>query len=153
MAMVQKILIIINLVVVLAGAGLVFYAHNVLKPIPTDQAAETEALKSDAVAQSQIQPYPMQKFVVNLFSRSSRLRYLDVEMNILPFHEDQKELIKTNEHIIKDVLINIGSQLQPDDLDTVTGKILLENKIKKQVNTKLGQPVIKQIFFSRFVVQ
>lgn len=148
-----KVLIIINLVVVLAGAGLVFYSHNVLKPAPTDQAAEALALKDQAIAQSQLQPVPIKKFVVNLHSRGTRLRYLDLEMNILTFHEDQKEIVKNNEHLFKDTVIEITSHLGPDDLDTVTGKILLENRIKKQVNAKLGQPVVKQIFFSGFVVQ
>lgn len=151
--MVQKILIILNLVIVLAGAGLVFYSHNMIKPEPTDQVAEAENLKKEALESSQIQPVPIKKFVVNLHSRSTRLRYLDVEMNVLPFHEDQKELIKANEYIFKDVVIEIASHLEPDELDSVTGKILLENKIKKQVNAKLGQPVVKQIYFSGFVVQ
>lgn len=152
--MVQKILIILNLVIVLAGAGLVFYSHNLLKPEPIDQSAEAQALKDQAVSTSQIQPVPIKKFVVNLHSRGTRLRYLDIEMNVLPFSEDQKELIKTNEHVFKDVVIEIASQLGPDDLDSVTGKILLENKIKKQVNAKLGDsPVVKQIYFSGFVVQ
>ncbi|MCM2351533.1 MAG: flagellar basal body-associated FliL family protein [Bacteriovoracaceae bacterium] len=152
--MVQKILIILNLVIVLAGAGLVFYSHNLLKPEPIDQSAEAQALKDQAVSSSQIQPVPIKKFVVNLHSRGTRLRYLDIEMNVLPFSEDQKELIKSNEHVFKDVVIEIASQLEPDDLDSVTGKILLENKIKKQVNAELGDsPVIKQIYFSGFVVQ
>lgn len=153
MGTVQKILVLINLVVVLAGAGLVYYSHNMIKPAPTDQAAELEGLKQGAVAQAQVQPVPMKKFVVNLHSKSTRLRYLDLEMNILPFHEDQKELIKANDYLFKDVVIEIGAQLEPEDLDSLSGKILLENKIKKQVNTKLGQPVVKQIFFSGFVVQ
>ena len=102
---------------------------------------------------SDLTAVPMKKFVVNLNSRGTRLRYLDVEMNILPFHNDQKELIKANEYIFKDVVIEIASKLEPDELDSLSGKILLENKIKKQVNTKLGQPVVKQIFFSGFVVQ
>ena len=151
--MVQKILILLNLVIVLAGAGLVFYSHNMLKPEPTNQAAEAEKMKTDALESSQIQPVPIKKFVVNIHSKSTRLRYLDLEMNILPFHEDQKELIKANEHIFKDIVIEIASHLDPDELDSVTGKILLENKIKKQVNAKLGQPVVKQIYFSGFVVQ
>ncbi len=152
--MVQKILIILNLVIVLAGAGLVYYSHNIVKPEATNQAAEAEALKNDAVATAQIKPVPIKKFVVNLHSRSSRLRYLDLEMNILTFEEEQKQIIKANEHIFKDVVIEIAAHLEPDDLDSVTGKILLENKIKKQVNTKLGDPpVVKQIFFSGFVVQ
>lgn len=151
--MVQKVLILLNLVIALAGAGLVYYSHNMLKPEPTDQVAEAEAMKNEAIATTQIQPVPIKKFVVNLHSRSSRLRYLDLEMNILTFHEDQKELVKTNEHIFKDVVIEIAAHLEPNELDTVTGKILLENRIKKQVNAKLGQPVVKQIFFSGFVVQ
>ncbi len=152
--MLQKILIIANLAVVLAGAGLVFYSHNMIKPEPTNQDAETQKLKDEAIAQTQVLPVPIKKFVVNLHSRSSRLRYLDIEMNVLTFTDDQKELVKANEHIFKDSVIEIASHLDPDDLDSVTGKILLENKIKKRVNEKLGEPpVIKQIYFSGFVVQ
>ena len=154
----QKILILLNLVVALAGAGVVYYSHNILKPVPTNQTAEAENLKNKALEQAQLQPVPMKKFVVNLHSKSSRLRYLDLEMNILTFHEDQKELIKSNEHVFKDTIIEIASHLVPNDLDTVTGKILLENRIKKQVNNRLrelgaSQPVVKQIYFSGFVVQ
>jgi flagellar FliL protein len=152
--MLQKILIILNLAVVLAGAGLVYYSHNMMKPEATNQAAETEKLKNEAIAQTQVQPVPIKKFVVNIHSRSSRLRYLDIEMNVLTFTDQQKELVKANEYIFKDVVIEIASHLDPDDLDSVTGKILLENRIKKKVNEKLGEvPVIKQIYFSGFVVQ
>lgn len=152
--MLQKILILANLVVVLAGAGLVFYSHNMIKPEPTNQAAETEKLKAEAIAQTQVQPVPIKKFIVNLHSRSSRLRFLDIEMNVLTFNDEQKEIVKAHEYIFKDVVIEIASYLEPDDLDSVTGKILLENKIKKKVNEKLGEiPVIKQIYFSTFVVQ
>lgn len=152
--MVQKVLIILNLVIALAGAGLVYYSHNIIKPEPTDQTAEAEAMKKDAVASTQLKPVPIKKFAVNLHSRSTRLRYLDIEMNVLTFHEDQVNIIKASEHIFKDVVIEIASRLEPDELDSVTGKILLENKIKKAVNAKLGEPpVVKQIYFSTFVVQ
>lgn len=152
--MLQKILIIVNLAVVLAGAGLVFYSHNVIKPEATNQAAETQKMKDDAIAQTQVQAVPIKKFVVNLHSRNTRLRYLDIEMNVLTFTEEQKEIVKASEYLFKDVVVEIASHLEPDELDSVTGKILLENKIKKRVNEKLGEPpVIKQIYFSGFVVQ
>jgi len=153
MGSVQKILVIINFVVVLAGVGLVYFSHKILKPETTNQAVEIENLKNSAMEQSQVQAVPMKKFVVNLHSRGSRLRFLDVEMNILPFNNDQKDLIKASEYIFKDILIEIASHLAPEDLESLSGKILLENKIKKQVNAKLGQPVVKQIYFSGFVVQ
>lgn len=155
--MLQKILIIANFVIVLAGVGLVAYSHFMLKPEPTDQAAETLALQNEAEALSQLKPVPIKKFVVNLHSRSSRLRYLDLEMNVLTFHPNQKELVKTNEHIFKDVVIQVASELEPSELDTVTGKILLEKRIKDRANEKLkaftNGPVVKQIYFSGFVVQ
>ncbi|HXH30478.1 MAG TPA: flagellar basal body-associated FliL family protein [Bacteriovoracaceae bacterium] len=151
--MLQKILIITNFAVVLLGVGLIYYSHNIVKPEPTDQHLEAQKLQSKALESSGIQPVPIKKFVVNLYSKSTRLRYLDLEMNILTFHNDQKAIVKDNEHIFKDVVIEIAAQLAPDELDSVTGKILLENRIKKQVNSRLGQPVAKQIYFSGFVVQ
>lgn len=152
--MLQKILIIVNMVVVLAAAGVVFYSHTMIRPEPTDQAAEAEALKTNAAATTQLQPVPIKKFVVNLYSKSSRLRYLDLEMNVLTFTEEQKQIVKANEHIFKDVVVEITSHLNPEDLESVTGKMLLESRIKKAVNAKLGEPpVVKQIYFSGFVVQ
>jgi flagellar protein FliL len=156
----QKILIIINLVVVLAAAAVVFYSHNILAPPPTDQTGEAEKMKSQALRHAQIRPVALKKIVVNLHSGGTRLRYLDVDMNILTFHEDQKELVTSSQHIIKDSVIEVGAQLSPDELDTVTGKILFEKRLKDRVNSKLRevnagmeQPVVKQIFFSGFVVQ
>jgi flagellar protein FliL len=151
--MLQKVLITANLVVVLLAAGVVFYSHNMINPEPTDQAAEAESLKTQVLNAGQIRPVPIKKFVVNLHSQGTRLRYLDLEMNILTFHEDQKQLIKNQEHLFKDVVIEVASRFEPQDLDSLTGKIEFENKVKKQVNAKLGQPVVKKIFFSGFVVQ
>ncbi len=149
----QKILIIVNLVVVLLGAGLVYYSHFMLKPEATNQAAEEEKLKKEASEKSKIEPVAIKKFVVNLHSGSSRLRYLDLEMNVLTFHADQKELIKNSEHLLKDVVIQVSSQMDASDLDSMTGKLTFESRVKKMVNERLGQPVIKQIYFSTFVVQ
>ena len=149
----QKILLIANLVIVLAGTGVVFYSHFMIKPEPTDQDQQTLDLVENAQKSTEVKAIPIKKFVVNLHSRQTRLRYLDIEMNVLPFYESQSEIIKQNEHLFKDSVIEISSRLSPDDLNTLSGKILLESRIKKQVNTKLGQPVVKQIYFSGFVVQ
>lgn len=149
----MKILMLANLVFVLLAAGVVIYSHTMIKPAPTDQALETEKLQKDAIQGAQLQPVPIKRFVVNLHSRATRLRYLDLEMNVLTFSEEQKEIIRSNEHVFKDAVVEIASRLSPEDLDTVTGKILLENKIKTRVNQKFGQPVVRQIYFSGFVVQ
>jgi flagellar basal body-associated protein FliL len=43
--------------------------------------------------------------------------------------------------------------MSPSDVDSMTGKITFESRVKKAVNEKLGQPIVKQIYFSSFVVQ
>lgn len=148
-----KILILINLVVALLGAGVVYYSHFMIKPEPTDQLSEKSKLKDSLSEQVSITPVPIKKFTVNLSSHANRLRFLNLEMSILPFFEDQKALITKNEFLIKNVVIELASSLTPEEVETVTGKMLFESRIKKQVNAKLGQPVIKQIFFSGFVIQ
>lgn len=153
MSKLQKILLISNLVIVLASTGVVFYSHFMIRPEPTNQVEQTEDLINSAQKSTEVQPVAIKKFVANLHSSQTRLRYLEVEMNILPFYENQKKIITDHEFLIKDILIELAAKLEPEDLNTLSGKILLESRIKKQVNTKLGQPVIKQIYFSGFVVQ
>ena len=148
-----KILIYLNLAIALLGTGVVFYSHNFIKPAPTDESAERIKLQEGLGQNTGLTPVPIKKFSVNLDSDANRLRFLSLEMNILPFYEDQKTLISKNEFMIKDVVIELATKLVPEEVETVTGKMLFESRIKKQVNAKLGQPVIKQIFFSGFVIQ
>jgi flagellar FliL protein len=156
----QKILILANLAVAIIGVVVVFYSHNMIKPPPTDQELEEIKLKEKALQDSQIHTVPLKKIVVNLESQSSKLRYLDIEMNIVTFSESEKEIIKNYEYIFKDSAVEISSYLGPDDLDTITGKLIFEKRLKdkvndkiRQINTEITRPVIKQIYFSNFVVQ
>jgi len=156
----QKILILTNLAIALLGVGIVFYAHNVIKPPATDQLAESEKLKEEALKKNQLHTIPMKKIVVNLESKGTRLRYLDVEMNVVTFNEDEKEIIKTYEYLLKDSIIDVASFLAPEDLDSITGKMIFEKRLKdkinqkiRQINTEITAPVIKQIYFSGFVIQ
>lgn len=148
-----KILILINLVVAIAGFGIVFYSHTMIRPAPTDLAVETSKMRESLQGQSNIAPVALPRITVNLSSGANRLRFINLEMNMVPFFEDQRKTISDNEFLIKNVVIEIASALTPEEVETVTGKMLFESRVKRQVNTKLGQPVIKQIFFSKFVIQ
>ncbi len=149
----DKILLGLNGLVAIASAGLVFYAHNNIKRPPTDQAAEETTLVTEAYTESQLKPYEFKSMIVNLYSEGSRLRFLDVKMSVLPFKEADKELIKEREYIFKTKLIEIASLMTPEELSSVTGKILLESRLKKAVTEALGASVIKKIYFGKFVVQ
>lgn len=141
------------MVVALAGAGVVFYSHYMIKPEPTNHAIETSRIRESVSEHANIKPIPIKKMVVNLKSDPHRLRFVEIEMSVLPFFEDQKQIISKNEHLLKNVVIELALVLTPEEIETVSGKMLFESRIKKQVNAKLGQPVIKQIFFSKFIIQ
>lgn len=150
----DKILIGLNALVVLGAVGLILYSHMGIKREPTNQVQEADKLLQEAKDLTFIKPYSMKSFTVNLYSQTNRLRFLEVEMNIVPFESSQLTALKDAETVIKDSLIQIAAEMEPDDVGSVTGKILLENRLKKAVNDRIGgQPLIKQILFSRFVIQ
>lgn len=151
--LIDKVLLGLNGLVALAAAGLVVYSHTSIKAPPTDQAAEEKSLEAGALADAQITALTFKKQVVNIHSAGTRLRFLEVEMGVLPFAESQKEPLKTVEYIFQNALIEIAAGMTPEELSAVTGKILLESRLKKKVNEALGTPMIRQIYFSKFIVQ
>jgi flagellar protein FliL len=151
--LIDKVLLGLNGLVALAAAGLVVYSHTSVKPLPTDQAAEEKSLEAGALAESQISPINFKKIVVNIHSAGTRLRFLELEMGVLPFAESQKDAIKSVEYLFQNALIEIAATMTPEELGAVTGKILLESRVKKKVNESLGAPLIRQIYFSKFIVQ
>lgn len=149
----DKILLGLNGAVVLTAAGLVYYAHTGIKAPPTDQALEEKNLQSDAVALSQVTAFAMKPMTVNLYSPGSRLRYLKVDINLLPFKQQDTELLKAHQYVVQNELIRIAAGMTPEELGSITGKILLESRLKKAVNDSFPAPVVKSIFFGAFLVQ
>ncbi len=149
----DKILLGANGVLVLAAAGLVVFSHVGVKPPATNQRSEEEALVAQATDAIQLRPYAFKPLTINLFAEGTRLRYLEVEMHIALFKEADRELIKQNEHIFKNAMLETAGKMTPDELSSVTGKILLESRFKKAVHDKLGGDIIKKVFYPKFIVQ
>ena len=43
--------------------------------------------------------------------------------------------------------------MPPEQLNTISGKLLLEDRIVKKINNIYKQNIIKELYFSRFLVQ
>jgi flagellar basal body-associated protein FliL len=41
----------------------------------------------------------------------------------------------------------------PEELSTLSGKILLEDRLKREINKALNKTVVRSIFFPRYIVQ
>jgi flagellar FliL protein len=124
-----------------------------IKPPATDAQGQFTDMVSGSVNDFNRQPIVFKEMVVNLYSRQRRLRFLNLTMNIEVYDADQEEIIKTYKPFINDRLIDITGNMKPQDVNSVTGRILLESRIKNQFNRALGKKVIKKIYFSKFIVQ
>lgn len=137
----------------LGALGVFIYTEMVyVKPKPSDKV-EFEALKEDSKKAVAPEVYKMDKLIINLNGQGSRLRFLDVEVHLVPFKSESIEMIKNQDPYVKDAIIDIASNMAPDELNTVAGKVLLEERIRRRLNDFFGKSIIKEIFFSRFVVQ
>ena len=137
----------------MATLGIFIYTEMVFKkPLP-DEGRELEALKTDSELSVAPEIYKLDKLIINLNSRGSRLRFLDVEIHLVPYKSNALETFDSQKAFIIDAILDISSNMEPEELNTVAGKVLLEERIRRRLNDFFGKALIKEIFFSRFVVQ
>jgi flagellar FliL protein len=150
---IDKIILGLNGLVVIAAAGLVFFAHNMIEKPMTDRASEFGNMIEGSMIELQKPPVTLDEIVVNLYSREVRLRFLNTQMNLVIFQEQDRELAMTLKPYIFDALIDIAGNMKPKELNSITGRILLETRVKNAVNKLAKKPVIKKILFSKFIIQ
>jgi flagellar FliL protein len=149
----DKILMGLNLATLFGGLALFIYTNVVYKkPLP-DESTELSELEKSAKLQTEVGPFKLDKMTINLASEQSRLRFLDVEVHLLPFKEEGLKTLEEHKTKLFDIIIEVAGTLSPDELNSVSGKILLENRLKKKINEYLRNQVVREIFFSTFVVQ
>lgn len=154
----DKIVFGINGLVVLAATILVTYSHTLLGPPATDESKEFSGLVKDSMLEFQKPQIQFPEMVINLYSRETRLRFLNLKMTLETFEEKQNALIEKSKPLVQDSIIDIASNMSPQELNSVTGKILLETRVKKAVNAALihkgaQNPVVKKIYFTKFIIQ
>lgn len=150
---VDMAIISLSLLGTAAALAVLIYSEFIYeRPLPIDKE-ELEKLLVDSKAGVYPETYKLKRIIVNLQSRTKRLRFLEVEVHLSPFKKNKRELIEAKEALIKDAIIEVAGRMDPAELNSVSGKILLENRLKKSINKILGGSIIKDIFFWKFVVQ
>ncbi|MBN1225721.1 MAG: flagellar basal body-associated FliL family protein [Deltaproteobacteria bacterium] len=97
---------------------------------------------------------PLESFIVNLLGKS-RLgnRYLKVIMQLEISSEKDKDLIDKHKPQLRDTILLFLSNQTFDDVKTVEGKLELKQSLLSRINNILGQAIVKQVYFTEFVVQ
>lgn len=155
---VKKILGLVVAVVNLAvgGAGVFFTYKGTLgyeNPKITEGDLERQIASEAPVDLVGPFIYTMDKFTVNLGGEPKRTIRLEVNLEMLD-QEGFEEIISTeNRARTRDKIVEILNEKTFSDLETMQGKLFLKEKIALEVNKIIPSGVVKDIFFSDFVVQ
>ncbi|MFZ4714163.1 MAG: flagellar basal body-associated FliL family protein [Bacteriovoracaceae bacterium] len=150
---IDKVLIGLNLATLIGGLALFIYTTMVFKkPLP-DEGLELSDLERNARLQTEVAPFKLEKMTINLSSEQTRLRFLDVEVHLLPFKDDGLKILTDHKSKLFDIIIEVTGTLTPDELNSISGKILLESRLKKKMNDYLRSQIVREIYFSTFIVQ
>ena len=122
------------------------------KTLPNDEQ-EFKLFQQNVKSVVKSPDYPLDKLVINLPSESSRSRFLEVKIHLIPLIEDDIDKLEEHKAIIQDSVIDIAGRMSAKELGSISGKILLESRIKQRINKFFGKTTVKKIYFTRFVIQ
>ena len=96
--------------------------------------------------------FPLDTFTVNLLSDSGR-RYLKVQMNLELDGEELAAELESKTAVVRDVVIRMLSSKTLEEISTAKGKDKLKEQIVNQLNLRLRDGNIRNVYFTEFVVQ
>jgi len=132
-------------------------AHGESKEAPAEgeHAAEGEAAEGGHGEEAGTEAglmFPLETFTVNLLSESGR-RYLKVDMTMEMEGEELSPELEEKKPIFRDVIIRHLSSKSLEEISTLQGKDKLKEGIVAELNKRLHDGKIKNIYFTSFVVQ
>ncbi|MCO4793116.1 MAG: flagellar basal body-associated FliL family protein [Bacteriovoracaceae bacterium] len=143
----------LSLLATLGALGVIIYTQMIYKkPLPSDILERVKMIEESRKAVFP-EGYKLDKLIINLKSRRSKLRYLDVVIHFVPFHPKFNDDLETNKALINDAVIDIAGSMEPSELNSSMGKILFETRVRKRVNKIIRKKAVKELYFSRFVIQ
>ncbi len=96
--------------------------------------------------------YPLDIFTVNLLSESGR-RYLKVELNHEIEGEELALELDAKKPLLRDIIIRLLTSKSLEEISTVKGKEKLKEQIVGEINTRIKDGKIKNVYFTDFVIQ
>jgi flagellar FliL protein len=152
-------IIIFLVLIIIAGVG-TYYFLNSQNPdekqitheisTPTIQQIETEKATENI---SKIGPlYPLDEFTLNLRSEQGNV-YLVVKLDFELSIKELKNELDAKKAVIRDAIIRILTSKSLEDLSSDEGKEQAVDEIINDLNAMLHDGYIKNIYFTKFIVQ
>lgn len=152
----QIVFAVVNLGVVGGGAFLV-YKNTIGYHYPQITEDELQKIEQSSMSASSEDEKPfyftMDKFNVNLRGEPKRTIRLEVNVELLGGDGYEEIMTPDNRAKARDRLITLLAQKNYSELETLQGKLFLKDSIAKEINALMAKGVVKDIYFTDFVVQ
>ena len=97
--------------------------------------------------------YTLDKFTVNLGGEPRRTVRLEVNLHMLGKEAFEEVMLSENRARVRDRIVRLLNEKSFSELESIQGKLFLKDKIAMEVNTILNKGVVKDVYFTDFVVQ
>lgn len=139
----KKLITIVLVSVLLVGLGCSYF-YMKAKGIELPFAKEKVQIES---------VLPLNQFVVNLKTGSSRNSYLKATVVLAYMQSDHEVILTKNKDRIRDKIIEILRTKSKEELQEDEGASKLKVEIKESLNSLLGENIITNIYYNDFMIQ
>jgi len=151
--MVDLILMGMSLLATLGTAGLLYY-QNFIYQRPMIDVTQQEGQMIEEVKKSlEISGLKLEDMTFNISSRVGRLRFLDLSVEVMPMPGLPLKVLEDHKIALQDIFILKASEMNDDELNTVSGKLIFESRIKEEAELLFKRPAISRVVFTKFVIQ
>ena len=96
--------------------------------------------------------YTMDKFIVNLSGIPKRTIRLQVNLDMIGPESFQEIMNLEKRAKARDQIVRVLNDKTFDDLESIQGKLFLKDKIVEEVNKLLDKGLVKDVYFTDFVM-
>ena len=139
--------------VTLATSGIYIYTQFIYEKPYLDNEKEFKLLQKKEKEKFNNNTYRLDKLIINLPSETSRNRFFEVRIYLIPFEGNDIRDFEDYKAVIQDSIIDIAGRMSAGELSSVSGKLLLKSRVKKRINTLMNKNAVRKIYFTRFIVQ
>ena len=148
---IPHLLMAINFVAMGVGGYLAYLGTIGMTPQSVREAKAKELLYNEEIFEGKPITYSLEPFTVNLADGGERIVQVKVTLEMLD-ENGFEEVVSMGAHA-RDTIVTILNGKKFNELQTIQGKLFLKDEITVALNGQLNQSFIKDVYFSRFVLQ
>ncbi len=151
-AFLPKLLLMANFVGMLIGGYLAYMGTIGLTPKVLREMEARKYIYNEEIFNERPVTYSLEPFTVNLADTDDQ-RIVQVKVTLEMLNEDGfEEVVSMGAHA-RDTIVTILNGKEFPELQTIQGKLFLKDEITVALNKQLKRSFIKDVYFSRFVLQ